>query len=40
MINSIKKVLSKGRQSALDNTPIENEKLRFTVDTGRLFLDT
>ena len=35
----VKKVLSKGKESSLDNLDIENGKLRFTTDTGRLFLD-
>ena len=33
------KVLSKGLQSALARTPIENGKIRFATDTGRLFID-
>lgn len=31
--------LSRGLQSAVDNTPIEDGKLRFAVDTARLYLD-
>ena len=31
--------LTRGIQSALDKTSIEDGKLRFTTDTGRLFLD-
>lgn len=33
-------VLTKGLQSSLASTPIEDGKLRFTTDTGRLYLDT
>ena len=33
------KVFTKGLQSALESTSIENGKLRFTVDSGRLYLD-
>ena len=33
------KYLSKGIQSVLDTLPIEVDKLRFTTDTGRIFLD-
>jgi hypothetical protein len=38
MIN-FQKRLTRGIQSALDKTSIEDGKLRFTTDTGRLFLD-
>ena len=31
--------LSRGLQSAINNTPIEDGKLRFAVDTARLYLD-
>lgn len=31
--------LSRGLQSAINETPIEDGKLRFAVDTARLFLD-
>lgn len=33
-------VLTKGVESAISKTAIENGKVRFTTDTGRLFLDT
>ena len=33
------KIFTKGLQSALNNTPIEDGKLRFTTDTGRLYID-
>ena len=33
------RIFTKGLQSALNNTPIEDGKLRFTTDTGRLYLD-
>lgn len=33
-------ILTKGIQSDLDKTPIEDGKLRFVTDTGRLYLDT
>ena len=39
MATSFTKVLTKGVQSALARTPIENGKLRFATDTGRLFID-
>ena len=32
-------ILTKGLESALANTPIEDGKLRFTTDTGNLYLD-
>lgn len=32
-------ILTKGLQSNLNSTEIEDGKLRFTIDTGRLFLD-
>lgn len=32
-------ILTKGLQSSLNSTEIEDGKLRFTIDTGRLFLD-
>lgn len=31
--------LTRGIQSALDKTSIDDGKLRFTIDTGRLYLD-
>ena len=34
-----KNILTKGLQSMLSSTPIEDGKLRFTEDTGNLFLD-
>lgn len=34
-----KKILTRGLQSALARTPIENGKIRFAFDTGRLFID-
>lgn len=33
------KILTKGLKSSLNTTPIEDGKLRFTTDTGELFLD-
>ena len=33
------KFLTRGLESALDNTAIENGKLRFTTDTSKCFLD-
>jgi hypothetical protein len=33
------KNLSRGLQSAINETPIEDGKLRFTVDTARIYLD-
>lgn len=39
MSTSFTKILTKGLQSNLANTPIENGKLRFAYDTGRVFLD-
>lgn len=32
-------ILTKGLQSSLDSTPIEDGKLRYCTDTGKLFLD-
>ena len=34
-----KKVLTRGIYSALEDTPVEDGKLRFTTDTGDLYLD-
>ena len=34
------KILSKGYYSSLAGTSIEQDKLRFTLDTGQIFLDT
>ena len=34
-----KKILTKGYQSALSNTPVEDGKIRVTIDTGQLFID-
>ena len=31
--------LSRGLQSSIDNTPLEDGKLRFAVDTARIYLD-
>ena len=33
------KILTKGLQSSLNNTSVENGKLRFVTDAGRLYLD-
>lgn len=33
-------ILTKGLQSALENKQVEDGKLRFTTDTGNLYLDT
>lgn len=38
-MNNLTQVLTKGLQSDLDNTAVENGLLRFTTDTGRLYLD-
>lgn len=32
-------IMSRGYQSSIDNTPIENGKLRFAIDSARLFMD-
>ena len=32
-------IMSRGYQSTIDNTPIENGKLRFAIDSARLFMD-
>ena len=32
-------ILTKGLQSSLNNTPIQDGKLRYTTDTGNLYLD-
>ncbi len=32
--------LSRGLQSKIDSTSIEDGKIRFAIDTGRLFMDT
>ena len=32
--------LSRGLQTTLDETPIEDGKIRFAVDTGRLYIDS
>ena len=32
-------ILTKGLQSSLASTPIQNGKLRYTTDTGRLYMD-
>ena len=34
-----KKILTKGYQSALSNTPVEDGKIRVATDTGQLFID-
>lgn len=39
MSSSYEKILTKGLQSSLATTEIEDGKLRFTYDTGKLFLD-
>ena len=39
MPTTYKKILTKGYQSSLDETPIEEGKIRWTVDTAQLFLD-
>ena len=39
MAQTYNKILTKGYYSALGTTPTEDGKLRFTVDTGQLFLD-
>lgn len=39
MIDITKKNLTRGLESTLDKLPISDGKLRFTTDTGRLFLD-
>ena len=35
----IKRILSKGLESSLANTPIVDGKLRYCTDTGRVYLD-
>lgn len=37
--NTYSQILTKGYQSALLNTPIENGKIRVTTDTSQLFID-
>ena len=32
-------IMSRGYQSSIDNTPIENWKLRFAIDSAILFMD-
>ena len=32
-------ILSRGYQHTIDNTPIQDGKVRFAIDTGRVFLD-
>lgn len=39
MATEYKSVLTKGNDSSLKSTPIEEGRLRFTLDTRRLFLD-
>ena len=39
MASTYSRILTKGYHSALASTPIEDGKLRFTVDTGQIFLD-
>lgn len=39
MIDIAKKNLTRGLESTLDKLPISDGKIRFTTDTGRLFLD-
>ena len=39
MSNSYDKILTRGLQSSLNSTKIEDGKLRFTYDTGKLYLD-
>ena len=38
-ITSISKYLTRGLEASLANTPIEDGKLRYTIDTGRCYLD-
>lgn len=33
-------ILTRGSQSEIDSTPIEDGKLRFGIDSGRLFVDS
>ena len=33
-------IMSRGYQKDIDNTPIVDGKLRFGIDTGRLFIDS
>lgn len=33
-------ILTRGSQSKIDSTPIEDGKLRFGIDSGRLFVDS
>lgn len=33
-------MMSRGSQQTINKTPIENGKIRFAIDTGRLFFDT
>ena len=38
-MDTITNYLTRGLESSLDKTPIEDGKLRYTVDTGKCFLD-
>lgn len=40
MANTYEKILYRGYQENIDKTAIENGKLRFAIDTRRLFMDT
>ena len=33
-------IMSRGYQEKIDNTPIQDGKMRFGIDSGRLFIDT
>ena len=39
MSGTYKKMITKGYESAIGNTPIENDTLRITIDTGQLYAD-
>lgn len=39
MSNNYMKIFTKGLQSALDTTSVEDGKLRFVIDSGKLYLD-
>ena len=33
-------IMSRGSQASIDNSPVQDGKLRFGIDSGRLFVDT